>query len=231
MCNLEKKELPSSSGDSAYFKGNGFIVFSPFAGVLPDRSVHERKFLYIHISEMGIVGCFAFVTEEWQIYVLVISDEMYSMRLFSPILNRSYNTALLRNHCIGKPIGYLLQLINYWGVLGPGLGKVYWAIWLGGQGKLFFVDALPPFVIAGILLLSLPKSCVGCNAKGKMTDAGCTLPLGRMFLKGHTLVIFQRSICPLCIGLWELGICGWQVQDEFLVRYHCFGKRRSSTYR
>jgi len=52
----EEKSCPHI-GDSAYFKGNGFIVFSPFARVYFAIECPERKILYITtFSRMGIVG-------------------------------------------------------------------------------------------------------------------------------------------------------------------------------
>ncbi|MGV8813501.1 MAG: hypothetical protein ACOH2D_05255 [Gelidibacter sp.] len=48
------------------------------------------------------------------------------------------------------------------GVLGPGLAGIL-AIWLGAR-EIFFIDAAT-FVIAGFLLLSLPKSLMDVTPK------------------------------------------------------------------
>ena len=54
-----------------------------------------------------------------------------------------------------QAIGLSAATYQLLGVLGPGLAGIL-AIWLGAR-EIFFVDAVT-FVIAGILLLSLPKS-------------------------------------------------------------------------
>lgn len=66
-----------------------FIVFSPFAGVLADR-IDRKKILYTtHFIRMGIVGCLPFVTQEWQIYVLV-----FLMNVFNAVFSPTYRSII-----------------------------------------------------------------------------------------------------------------------------------------
>ena len=130
-----------------------FIIFSPFAGILADR-MSRKKILYItHFIRMGIVGCLPFVTEEWQIYVLVFLMNVFNA-FFSPTY-RSVIPQIVEKLLYRQAIGLSAATYQLLGVLGPGLAGIL-AIWLGAR-EIFFVDA-GTFVIAGILLLSLPKS-------------------------------------------------------------------------
>lgn len=130
-----------------------FIIFSPFAGVLADR-ISRKKILYTtHFIRMAIVGCLPFVTEEWQIYLL-----MFLMNVFNAFFSPTYRSIIpqiVDKSLYRQAIGLSAATYQLLGVLGPGLAGIL-AIWLGAK-EIFFVDAAT-FVVAGILLLSLPKS-------------------------------------------------------------------------
>ncbi len=129
-----------------------FILFSPFAGVLADI-VDRKKILYsTHFIRMAIVACLPFVTEVWQIYVLVFLMNVFNA-FFSPTY-RSVIPQIVDKKLYRQAIGLSAATYQLLGVLGPGLAGVL-AIWLGAR-EIFIVDAAT-FVIAGILLLSLPK--------------------------------------------------------------------------
>ncbi|TXE06484.1 MFS transporter [Gelidibacter salicanalis] len=137
-----------------------FIIFSPFAGVLADR-MSRKKILYItHFIRMGIVGCLPFVTEEWQIYVLVFLMNVFNA-FFSPTY-RSIIPQIVEKSLYRQAIGLSAATYQLLGVLGPGFAGIM-AIWLGAR-EIFFVDAAT-FVIAGILLVSLPKSALDVTQK------------------------------------------------------------------
>jgi len=137
-----------------------FIIFSPFAGVLADR-ISRKKILYTtHFIRMGIVGCLPFVTEEWQIYVLFFLMNVFNA-FFSPTY-RSIIPQIVEKSLYRQAIGLSAATYQLLGVLGPGLAGIM-AIWLGAR-DIFFVDAAT-FVIAGILLLSLPKSALDVTEK------------------------------------------------------------------
>jgi len=66
-----------------------FILFSPFAGVLADI-VDRKKLLYgTHFIRMAIVACLPFVTEVWQIYVLV-----FLMNVFNAFFSPTYRSVI-----------------------------------------------------------------------------------------------------------------------------------------
>jgi len=129
-----------------------FIIFSPFAGVLADR-MDRKKILYsTHFIRMGLVALLPFITAEWQIYVVVFLMNVFNA-FFSPTY-RSIVPQIVDKKLYRQAIGLSAATYQLLGVLGPGLAGIL-AVWLGAR-EIFVVDAAT-FVIAGILLLTLPK--------------------------------------------------------------------------
>ncbi len=128
-----------------------FILFGPYAGVLADR-IDRKKIMYItHFVRMGIVGCLPFVTEAWQIYVLI-----FFLNIFNAFFTPAYKAAIPQSIKSEKNYSSGIALSNatnqLLGVLGPGLaGGV--AAWLGAR-QIFFLDAAS-FIISAVFILSL----------------------------------------------------------------------------
>ncbi|TDE14720.1 MFS transporter [Dyadobacter psychrotolerans] len=128
-----------------------FIIFSPFAGVLADR-IDRKKILYItHFIRMAIVIGMVFITQEWQIYLLV-----FLLNVFNAFFTPTYRSII--PHIVAKEqyrpaIGLSSATFQLLGVLGPGLAGIM-AVWFGAR-NIFLVDAVS-FVLAGILILMLP---------------------------------------------------------------------------
>ncbi|SDE92343.1 MFS transporter, NRE family, putaive nickel resistance protein [Pricia antarctica] len=130
-----------------------FIIFSPFAGVLADRIDRKRILYTTHFIRMGLVALLPFISAEWQIYVLVFLMNVFNA-FFSPTY-RSIIPQIVDKKLYRQAIGLSAATYQLLGVLGPGLAGIF-AIWLGAR-EIFLIDAAT-FIIAGILLMSLPKS-------------------------------------------------------------------------
>lgn len=62
-----------------------FIIFGPYAGVLADR-IDRKKILYTtHFVRMAIVACLPFVTEAWQIYLLIFFLNIFNAFFYTCI--------------------------------------------------------------------------------------------------------------------------------------------------
>jgi len=130
-----------------------FIIFSPFAGVLADR-MDRKKILYTtHFIRMGLVALLPFITAEWQIYAIVFLMNVFNA-FFSPTF-RSVIPQIVDKRLYRQAIGLSAATYQLLGVLGPGLAGIL-AVWMGAR-EIFLVDA-GTFIIAGILLLTLPKT-------------------------------------------------------------------------
>src|SRR5215210_199028 len=128
-----------------------FIIFGPYAGVLADR-IDRKKIMYVtHFVRMGIVGCLPFVTEAWQIYVLIFFLNIFNA-FFTPAYKAAIPQSIKNKNNYSSGIALSNATNQLLAVLGPGLaGGV--AAWLGAR-QIFFVDAAS-FIIAAVFILSL----------------------------------------------------------------------------
>lgn len=129
-----------------------FILFGPYAGVLADR-IDRKKIMYItHFARMGIVGCLPFVTQAWQIYVLIFLLNIFNA-FFTPAYKAAIPQSIKNKESYSSGIALSSATFQLLGVLGPGLAGGI-AAWLGAR-EIFFVDAAT-FIIAAVFILSLP---------------------------------------------------------------------------
>jgi NRE family putative nickel resistance protein-like MFS transporter len=168
-----------------------FIIFSPFAGVLADR-IDRKKILYItHFIRMGIVACMPFITAEWQIYILV-----FLLNIFNAFFTPTYKSVIpqiVDKKYYREAIGLSTATFQLLGVLGPGLAGIL-AVWLGAR-EIFFVDAAS-FILAGILILSLPGNLIRKDKgiKVKTLSTWQDVLKGAKLLFGNKLIRFALSI-------------------------------------
>jgi NRE family putative nickel resistance protein-like MFS transporter len=163
-----------------------FILFGPYAGVLADR-IDRKKIMYItHFIRMMTVGCLPFVSEAWQIYVLI-----FFLNIFNAFFTPAYNAAIPQSMKSARKYGSGIALSNatnqLLGVLGPGLaGGV--AAWLGAR-QIFFVDAAS-FIIAAVIILTLPSLLIERKQKGEIVQAKVWTDI----IKGTRLLFTDKAI-------------------------------------
>lgn len=128
-----------------------FVVFSPLAGVIADRFDRKRIMVITHLVRMVIVCFLPFVTQAWQIYVIVLALNVF-YAFFTPTYTATIPLVTARNE---YPNAIALSSATYQllGVLGPGLAGSIAAF--VGTRQVFFLDGLT-FLIAAILLITLP---------------------------------------------------------------------------
>jgi NRE family putative nickel resistance protein-like MFS transporter len=170
-----------------------FIIFSPFAGVLADK-IDRKKMLYItHFFRMAIVACLPFINAEWQIYGLVFLLNAFNA-FFTPTY-RSVIPQVVQKDIYRQAVGLSSATNQLFGVLGPGLAGIM-AVWFGAR-QIFFVDAAS-FVIAGILILTLPGSLMrkvtATETKTRTLSAWQDVLKGARLLFGNKLIRFALSI-------------------------------------
>ncbi len=129
-----------------------FIIFSPFSAALADR-VARKKILYLtHFTRMAIVACLPFVTEEWQLYLLVFSLNVFNA-FFTPTY-RAIIPQVVDQKYYREAVGLSVATYQVLGVLGPGVAGIM-AVWFGAR-EIFLADAAT-FVVAGLLILAIPS--------------------------------------------------------------------------
>jgi NRE family putative nickel resistance protein-like MFS transporter len=170
-----------------------FILFSPFAGVMADK-IDRKKMLYItHFFRMAIVACLPFINAEWQIYVLVFLLNVFNA-FFTPAY-RSLIPQIVKKDIYRQAVGLSSATNQIFGILGPGLAGLM-AVWFGAR-QIFFVDAAS-FVIAGILILTLPGNLIRketiAEFKRKKLSTWQDVLKGARLLFGNKLIRFALSI-------------------------------------
>jgi MFS transporter, NRE family, putaive nickel resistance protein len=163
-----------------------FIVFGPYAGALADRA-DRRKIMYItHFSRMIIVGCLPFVNAAWQIYGLIFFLNIFNA-FFTPAYKAAIPQAIDSKEMFGPGIALSNATNQLLGVLGPGLAGGL-AAWLGAR-EIFFVD-VASFVIAGVIILSLPSLVV---LRKEVVEAPQTI-IWKDILKGTRLLFQNKAV-------------------------------------
>lgn len=163
-----------------------FILFGPYAGVLADR-IDRKKIMYItHFVRMGIVGCLPFVTEAWQIYVLIFFLNIFNA-FFTPAYKAAIPQSIKNKDNYSSGIALSNATFQLLGVLGPGLAGAV-AAWLGVR-EIFFVDAAS-FIIAAVFILSLPSLLIEKKENGAMVQTKVWTDI----IKGTRLLFTQKAI-------------------------------------
>ncbi|MEO5945435.1 MAG: MFS transporter [Chitinophagaceae bacterium] len=169
-----------------------FIVFGPYAGVLADNFDRKRILYITHFARMLIVGCLPFITQEWQLYLLI-----FSLNIFNAFFTPAYKAALPQLVKQKEDYAIAISLSNAtWqllGVLGPGLAGIL-AVWLGAR-EIFFLDAAS-FIIAAVLIIFIPKSLLSIpeNANKLRLSVWADIKKGTRLLYNDTYIRFALLI-------------------------------------
>ena len=132
-----------------------FVLLSPLAGAIADRLDRKKIMVVTHIFRMLIVGMLPFVTQIWQVYILIFALNVFNA-FFTPTYQATIPLVTGENDYAGA-IALSAATFQLLGVLGPGIaGSV--AAFIGAR-QVFYLDALS-FAIAAILIFTLPGQLV-----------------------------------------------------------------------
>jgi MFS transporter, NRE family, putaive nickel resistance protein len=130
-----------------------FVLLSPIAGVLADRFDRKLIMTGTHLARMVVVCLFPFVTQIWQIYLIVLTLNIF-YAFFAPTYTATIplvTTEADRSQAISLASA-TSQLLN---VVGPSLAGSLAAF--VGTKQVFLVDGLT-FLLAAILIVTLPRT-------------------------------------------------------------------------
>lgn len=128
-----------------------FVLFSPVAGAIADQFDRKRIMAICHLARMMIVCLLPFVTQQWQIYGIILALNIFSA-FFTPTYTATIPLVTTQAE-YSKAIALSSATYQLLGVLGPGLaGSV--AAFMGTR-QVFFLDGMT-FLIAAILIITLP---------------------------------------------------------------------------
>lgn len=189
---LDKEHSATILATALTLRVLAFIIFSPFAGVVADK-VARKKILYVtHFIRMALICCLPFVNTELQIYALVFLLNVFNA-FFAPTY-RAVIPQIIERNLLREAVGLSTATFQLLGVLGPGLAGIV-AVWFGAR-QIFFLDGIS-FIIAGILILSIPKVELqkGVSDKAKRaSDTWSDVLKGIRLLFGNKILRFALSI-------------------------------------
>ena len=129
-----------------------FVLLSPLAGAFADRVDRKSILVGTHCVRMVIVSLLPFVTQLWQVYVLIFSLNVFNA-FFTPTYQATIPLVTGENDYAGAIAlsSATYQLLG--GVIGPSIaGGV--AAFIGAR-QVFFLDAVT-FFFAAVLIFTLP---------------------------------------------------------------------------
>lgn len=161
---LAEKDAAVVLGTALTLRVIAFVLFSPLAGVLADRLERRTILVVCHFARAVVIGLMPFVGEVWQVYVLMFL--LNSLTAFFTPTNQATVPRVVGREDAGPAFALSSATTELLGIVGPGLAGVL-AAFVGGR-SLFFFDAAS-FVLAGLLVLTLPSLRAGRGEVGRST--------------------------------------------------------------
>ncbi|MCC3154793.1 MFS transporter [Hymenobacter sp. BT770] len=128
-----------------------FVLLAPLAGLLADRLNRKTIMVTADIVRMVIIGLLPFVTEVWQVYVLMFTVNAFTA-FFTPTFQATLPAVTTADE-MPQALSLSSATNELLGVLGPGIAGAV-AAFLGTR-DIFYIDAAT-FLISGILIFTLP---------------------------------------------------------------------------
>ena len=130
---------------------SAFVLLSPLAGVLADRVNRRTVLMLCHFGRMLVLGGMFFVTQVWQIYVLMFL--LNALTAFFTPTNQATIPLVVGREDARPAFALSSATTELLGIVGPGLAGILVA-WLGTR-TLFALDAVS-FFLSGLLILTSP---------------------------------------------------------------------------
>jgi NRE family putative nickel resistance protein-like MFS transporter len=139
-------------GTALTLRVTAFVLLSPLAGVLADRLERRAILMGTHFGRAVVIGLMPLVTEVWQLYGLMFA--LNALTAFFTPTNQATVPLVVGRDDAGNAFALSSATTELLGIIGPGLAGVLAAL-VGGR-TLFVFDAAS-FVLAGLLILTLPS--------------------------------------------------------------------------
>lgn len=132
-----------------------FIIFGSFSGVMADRFNRKNIMIGADLIRMIIVFSFPFVSQLWQIYVLIFLLNIFNA-FFTPAYKASIPQVIAKKENYANAIALSNGTWQLLGILGPGLAGGL-AVFFGSR-QLFFFDGFSFFISTFLVFLIPMKS-------------------------------------------------------------------------
>lgn len=165
-------------GDALMLRILAFLLFSQPAGVIADRVSRKKVLVAADVIRFGLVGLFPFITEVWQVYLLIFAVNAVTA-FFTPTFEAStpevvgeeqYVKALSLAR-VAKALSLARVAVDVEAVAAPALAGLLIA--LLGVKWVFWFDALTYLVSAGLVLAAaVPRARKGAKPLSGPTFLG-----------------------------------------------------------
>lgn len=127
------------------------LLGGPAAGLLADKFERKKLMILSDAARIGIVLGLVFVTQLWQVYILLVAKSMFDV-LFSPAKNGKIKEVVAPEH-LDKAVSFSAVIEQGSKIVGPALGGMLAATF--GIAACFVIDAAS-FFVSGLILLAVP---------------------------------------------------------------------------
>jgi len=131
---------------------SAFIFFGSYAGIIADTFSRKKIMIITNMFRMAIVFSLAFVSETWQLYILIFLLNIFNA-FFSPAYKSCVPQLISKKENYGNAIALSNATWQLLGILGPGLAGVLAVVW--GSRQIFFIDSFT-FIISSLLVFFIP---------------------------------------------------------------------------
>lgn len=142
-------------GSALFLRILAFLLFSQFAGVLADRVSRKKILIVTDVVRFGLLALFPFITEVWQIYVLIFALNSVTA-FFTPTFEASL-PAVVGEADYVKALSFSRVAVDIEAFAAPVLAGLLVATF--SVRWVFWFDAFTYLVSAGlVLMVTIPQA-------------------------------------------------------------------------
>src|SRR5215210_1703865 len=183
-------------GNALFLRILAFLLFSQPAGVIADRISRKKILIAADILRFGLLALFPFITEVWQIYLLIFLINAVTA-FFTPTFEASIPEIVGDEHYV-KALSYSRVAVDIEAVAAPAVAGLLVA--LLGVRWVFWFDAFTYLVSALlVLLVAMPfvkKAFAPLSVSGFLTEltVGTRIILREPSLRQAIVLSFAEAL-------------------------------------
>lgn len=182
-------------GNALFLRILAFLLFSQFAGVLADRVSKKKILIVTDVVRFGLLALFPFITEVWQIYVLIFAINAVTA-FFTPTFEASLPEVVGEKDYV-KALSFSRVAVDIEAFAAPALAGLMVAAF--SVRWVFWFDAFTYLVSAAlVLMVTIPqvkKKQDPINMRGSISDLtlGTRILLREPSLRQALLLSFAEA--------------------------------------
>lgn len=157
-------------GNALFLRILAFLLFSQFAGVLADRLSRKKILIVTDVVRFGLLALFPFITEIWQIYVLIFAINAVTA-FFTPTFEASL-PAVVGEADYVKSLSYSRVAVDIEAFAAPALAgflvaafSVRWVFWFDA-----FTYLISAAMVLVVTIPQLKKHASAVDLRGFFSD-------------------------------------------------------------